>query len=284
MTERSSPAYPPGQRSALCLTFDLDAHTMWTSKDPGNAARPAVLSSGDYDLGQGLDLVLGLLAEHGIRTTFFVPSDVAADAPGAIGKIVAEGHEIAMHGTDHNPLPDRSRPAEAALLRTVKDTLEQVSGTPVRGYRAPLYDVTEHTRDVLAEIGCTFSSNFMDAVRPYVVRGEHGPVAEIPTHWALDDGPHLLFANSPPNYRQFLANDQIARIWTDELRAIHALGGVTTMVLHPQLVGRPSRVALLTRLIETAEELGEVWLPTMGELAAHLLDQEVTRWMTRRCC
>ncbi|MFD2353932.1 polysaccharide deacetylase family protein [Nonomuraea ferruginea] len=150
-----------------------------------------MLSSGDYDLGQGLDLVLGLLAEHGIRTTFFVPSDVAADAPGAIGKIVAEGHEIAMHGTDHNPLPDRSRPAEAALLRTVKDTLEQVSGTPVRGYRAPLYDVTEHTRDVLAEIGCTFSSNFMDAVRPYVVRGEHGPVAEIPTHWALGDGPPI---------------------------------------------------------------------------------------------
>ena len=57
---------------------------------------------------------------------------------------------------------------------------------------------------------------------------------------------------------------------------MHALGGVTTMVLHPQLVGRPSRVALLARLIETAEELGEVWLPTMGELAAHLLDQEVT--------
>ncbi|MFD2353931.1 hypothetical protein ACFSTC_38675 [Nonomuraea ferruginea] len=51
---------------------------------------------------------------------------------------------------------------------------------------------------------------------------------------------------------------------------------MTTMVLHPQLVGQPSRVALLTRLIETAEELGEVWLPTMGELAAHLLDQEVT--------
>src|SRR5690606_12752394 len=144
MTERRRPTYPAGQRSALCLTFDLDAHTMWTSKDPANAARPAVLSSGDYDLGQGLDLVLELLAGHGVRTTFFVPSDVATASPAAIAKIVAEGHEIAMHGTDHNPLPDRSRDAETALLRTVKDTLEQVSGTPVRGYRAPLYDVTEN--------------------------------------------------------------------------------------------------------------------------------------------
>lgn len=276
MTERRRPTYPAGQRSALCLTFDLDAHTMWTSKDPANAARPAVLSSGDYDLGQGLDLVLELLAGHGVRTTFFVPSDVATASPAAIEKIVAEGHEIAMHGTDHNPLPDRSRDAETALLRTVKDTLEQVSGTPVRGYRAPLYDVTENTRDILAEIGCVFSSNFMDSVHPYIVRGDHGAVVEIPTHWALDDGPHLLFANNPPNHRQFLGNDQIARIWTDELRAIHALGGVTTLVLHPQLVGRPSRLALLTQLLAVAEELGEVWLPTMNELASHMLGQEAT--------
>lgn len=274
MTRRKRPEYPAGQRSALCLTFDLDAHTMWTSKDPGNAARPAVLSSGDYDLGQGLELVLGLLAEHGVRTTFFVPSDVAAAFPSAIGEIVAEGHEIAMHGTDHTPLPDRSRPAETALLRRMKDTLEQVSGTPVLGYRAPLYDVTGNTRDILAEIGCTFSSNFMDSLHPYVVRGDHGAIVEVPTHWALDDGPHLLFANNPPNHRQFPDNDQVARIWLDELRAIHALGGVTTMVLHPQLVGRPSRVALAARLLDAAEELGAVWLPTMGELAAHVLEQE----------
>jgi peptidoglycan-N-acetylglucosamine deacetylase len=270
-------SYPPGQRSALCLTFDLDAHTMWTSKDPANADRPAVLSSGDYDVGQGLDLVLDLLAEHGVRSTFFVPGDVAAAQPDALAVIVAAGHEIAMHGTDHNPLADRSYAGEASVLRAVKDALEQATGTPVRGYRAPLYDVTENTRDILADIGCTFSSNYMDRVHPYVVAGAHGAVVEIPTHWALDDGPHLLFANNPPNSRQFLANDQVSRIWTDELRAIHELGGVTTMVLHPQVVGRPSRLALLADLLATADDLGGVWLPTMGELAQHVLDHEENR-------
>jgi peptidoglycan/xylan/chitin deacetylase (PgdA/CDA1 family) len=247
---------------------------MWTSKDPANADRPAVLSSGDYDVGQGLDLVLGLLADHGVRTTFFVPGDVAAAQPDALAGIVSAGHEIAMHGTDHNPLTDRSYAGEAAVLRAVKDALEQATGTPVRGYRAPLYDVTENTRDILADIGCTFSSNYMDRVHPYVVAGADGAVVEIPTLWGVDGGAHLLFANNPPNNRQFLANDQVSRIWTDELRAIHALGGVTTMVLHPQVVGRPSRLALLSALLDTAEELDAVWLPTMGELAHQVLDVE----------
>lgn len=266
--------FPAGQRSAVCMTFDLDGHTMWTSKDPGNADRPAVLSSGSYDVGQGLDLVLETLDRHGIRTTFFVPTDVAEAQPGAVERIVAQRHEIAMHGDDHNPLRDRKRDGELAHLRKLKEKLEDISGTPVRGYRAPLYDVTEGTRSVLAEIGCTFSSNYMDSVHPYVVESAEGRVAELPVHWMLDDGPHLLFASSPPNHRQFLANSQIAEMWTAELRAIHELGGATVFTLHPQLVGRPSRRALLDQIVAAAEEVGSVWFPTMGELAQRVLHGE----------
>lgn len=262
---------PAGWRSALCLTFDLDAETMWTSKDPTNAARPAVLSSGRYDVGTGLDLVLETLAARGIRTTFFVPTVVAHTHPTAVRRIVAAGHEIAMHGDDHTPLPDRSPDAEARHLRRLKDDLEDASQVEVLGYRAPLYDVTDHTRAILAELGCTFSSNHMDAVHPYRVDTPRGAVAEVPVHWMLDDGPHLLFSSSPPNHRQFLTNSQVGEMWTAELRAIHRLGGVSTFTLHPQLVGRPSRVQLLDVLLDEAEALGEVWCPTMGELARHVL-------------
>jgi hypothetical protein len=52
---------------------------------------------------------------------------------------------------------------------------------------------------------------------------------------------------------------------------------VTTLVLHPQVVGRPSRLSLLGDLLATADDLGGVWLPTMGELAQHVLDQEEKR-------
>jgi peptidoglycan/xylan/chitin deacetylase (PgdA/CDA1 family) len=265
--------FPAGCRSVLCLTFDLDAETMWTSKDPDNATRPAVLSSGRYDVGPGLDLVLQTLASRGLRTTFFVPTLVAATHQDAVRRIVDAGHEIAMHGDDHTPLRDRARSAEATHIRGIKDKLEDLAQTKVDGYRAPLYDVTEHTRTILAELDCTYSSNYMDSVHPYLVHTCGGVLAEIPVHWILDDGPHMLFSSSPPNHRQFITNSQVTEMWTAELHAIHELRGVATFTLHPQLVGRPSRRQLIDRILDEAETLGEVWYPTMAELAQHALRQ-----------
>lgn len=264
--------FPPGCLSALCLTFDMDAETMWTSKDSANADRPAVLSSGRYDVTTGLDLVLDTLSRRGIRTTFFVPTQVAETHPDAIRRIVDAGHEIGMHGDDHTPLLDRSRSGEAAYLAELKARLEDLAQTSILGYRAPLYDVTQNTREILADLGCTFSSNYMDSVYPYKVETPSGQVAEIPVHWMLDDGPHLLFSSSPANHRQFLTNSQIAEIWTAELRAVHELRGVTTFTLHPQLIGRPSRRQLLDVVLTQAEDLDKVWFPTMGELAQLVLD------------
>lgn len=270
------PELPAGCRSALCLTFDLDAETMWTSKDPVNADRPAVLSSGWYDVGTGLDLVLETLSRRGVRTTFFVPTHVAATHRDAVRRIVDGGHEIGMHGDDHTPLRERERAGEARHIADLKASLEDLAQTDVRGYRAPLYDVTENTREILAGLGCTFSSNYMDSVHPYAVETASGRVAEIPVHWMLDDGPHLLFSGSPPNHRQFLTNSQIAEMWTAELRAVHELRGVTTFTLHPQLIGRPSRRRLLDLVLDEAEALGEVWYPTMGELARVVLADRET--------
>ena len=45
----------------VMLTFDLDAETMWTSRDPANADRPIILSQGAYGWKTGLGRVLDLL-------------------------------------------------------------------------------------------------------------------------------------------------------------------------------------------------------------------------------
>jgi hypothetical protein len=46
---------------------------------------------------------------------------------------------------------------------------------------------------------------------------------------------------------------------------------VTTIVFHPQLSGRPSRLEVIQSLIDTARELPGMWLPTIGELASTCL-------------
>ena len=68
----------------VMLTFDLDAETMWTARDPANAERPIVLSQGAYGWKTGLPRILALLERHAIAATFFVPGLVMEQHPGAV--------------------------------------------------------------------------------------------------------------------------------------------------------------------------------------------------------
>ena len=46
----------------VLLSFDIDAETMWTGRDPKNAERPIVMSQGAYGWKVGMPRILDLLA------------------------------------------------------------------------------------------------------------------------------------------------------------------------------------------------------------------------------
>jgi peptidoglycan-N-acetylglucosamine deacetylase len=258
---------PEGVQAALLIGFDVDAETMWTSKDPRNADRPAVLSHGRYDIEIGLPLILDMLDRKELRVTFFVPGWVADEHPGAIEQLHARGHEIAHHGYLHDSMDGFDREHELDVLQRGTAALERITGSRPRGYRAPLYDVNPHTWDLLRAEGFLYSSNMMDSIYPYRHAGGPQPLVELPVQWMLDDGPYYLFSTHPPNYRQVYAPGTVIEIWREEFRGLHPLGGLMTLTLHPQLTGRPSRLAALERLIDDVRSFPGVWLPTHGELA-----------------
>ena len=70
-----------------------------------------------------------------------------------------------------------------------------------------------------------------------------------------------------------MAPSGVEETWLAELRYAHAHapGGVITFTLHPEVIGRGSRIAMLERLIETARELP-------GVIFARL-DVAVARWI-----
>ena len=47
---------------------------------------------------KGTEIVLALLAETGIKATFFCTANYAVNKPDIIKKIVDAGHELASHG------------------------------------------------------------------------------------------------------------------------------------------------------------------------------------------
>ena len=90
--------------------------------------------------------VLDLFAEVEVRATIFVVGDVARRHPEVIKKAVQAGHEIGLHSHKHIPLQLLNPDDFERELNQAKQSLEDISGQPVNGYRAPTMSLTQKTR------------------------------------------------------------------------------------------------------------------------------------------
>ncbi len=107
-------------------------------------------------------LLLEILGEAGVQATFFTLGCIARQHPALARRIVAEGHELASHGTDHRRVDRQSPAAFRADVRNSKRILEDAGGVAVYGYRAPTFSIgraTAWAHPILAEEGYRYSSS-----------------------------------------------------------------------------------------------------------------------------
>ncbi len=82
--------------------------------------------------------ILDALAAHGAKATFFVMVEPAEAHPDLIARILAEGHEVALHGINHNRLSRLPLREATALIWEAKRRLERVAGRRMTLFR-PTY-------------------------------------------------------------------------------------------------------------------------------------------------
>ena len=183
----------------VLLTFDLDAETMWTSRDPANAERPIILSQGAYGWKVGLGRVLDLLARHRIAATFFVPGLVIEQRPQAVESILEGGHEVAHHSWSHKWIVNMTEEEEREEMHRAFEIIEKTTGKAPRGYRSPAAEFSPQTLSLIREYGFGFSSNYFDDDSPYLhtIDGEESDIVEFPFHWVLDDAPFFNYSITP---------------------------------------------------------------------------------------
>ena len=121
---------------------------------------------------------LAWLAERGAKTTFFVVGDVAEAYPGLIAEIAAAGHEIGCHSYRHVHVHEQT-PAEFRKdVEACLAALRRAGAAEVRGYRAPVFTLTEKTAwayPILRDLGFTYSSSVLPAKNPFWSWPEFGP-------------------------------------------------------------------------------------------------------------
>lgn len=265
--------WPNGAKVAVMLTFDFDAETLWVSRDPSNWKKPGTMSQGTYGARVAVPKILELLRDVELKGTFFVPGWTAEKHTDRCAAILEQGHEIGHHGYLHE-YPDADDPK--GLVASIDKGLESLRRTlghvPV-GYRSPAGETSPELIKVLHERGLEYDSSMMDDVFPYRHTLADGTpsLIELPWHWSLDDAVYTIF--SIPRPRPIFTNEHISSIWKEEFQEIYRWGGLYDLVMHPQAIGRPSRLALLRQMIEWMQRFPGVWFATGAEIAAHFKKQ-----------
>jgi polysaccharide deacetylase family protein (PEP-CTERM system associated) len=114
------------------------------------------------------DRILGILEKFHTVGTFFVLGIVAESHPDLIRRISQGGHELASHGWDHRRVTDLSPEEFRSQVRRSKAVLEDVSGRPVLGFRAPSFSIVrgrEWALSILVEEGYRYDSSLYPVLR-----------------------------------------------------------------------------------------------------------------------
>jgi polysaccharide deacetylase family protein (PEP-CTERM system associated) len=149
----------------------------------------------DSRVGIGLERILTLLAEDGVKATFFILGWIAERHPELVKEIARAGHEVATHGYAHELIYTQTPDEFRADLRRSIDIIENISGEKVLSFRAPCFSITKDSLwalDVLLEEGIRYDSSIFPIHHdrygipdcdpmPHVIREKDGRVLrEIP--------------------------------------------------------------------------------------------------------
>lgn len=91
-------AWKGGARCAVALSFDSD-HETNELRDGGESI--GRMSQGQYGNRMGVPRILDVLGRSHVPATFFVPAVAALLYPDEQRRVVAEGHEVGLHGWIH---------------------------------------------------------------------------------------------------------------------------------------------------------------------------------------
>lgn len=106
--------------------------------------------------------LLGVLAEADTKATFFTLGAVAERHPELVRRVAAAGHEIATHGYSHSLVYELEPRQFRDELRRSVQSLEDLSGQPVLGHRAPFFSITRRSLwalEILAEEGIRYDTS-----------------------------------------------------------------------------------------------------------------------------
>ncbi|MBS0362655.1 MAG: polysaccharide deacetylase [Proteobacteria bacterium] len=263
--------WPDGAKFAVAISFDNDHETGDLREGGASISRQ---SNGQYGARKGVPRILDILGRHGVPASFFVPAVSALLHPDEQRRIASEGHEVGIHGWIHELNSKLDEASERDLMLRSAETLERLTGQPIRGLRTPSWDFSPYTLKIAKEMGLAYDSSLMadDDCYELLMDGEPTGVVELPVEWIRDDAVYFGM-NRFAGLRPHTPPSAVLEIFLKELEGAAAEGGIFQVTLHPHISGARSRVWILDEIIRQARALGG-WFATHGQIVDYVKAQD----------
>jgi len=228
--------WPDGHRAAAIITHDVE------------------LEGGQRNVGALAEIE----AELGIRSCWnFVVRRYPVDTA-LIARLRADGHEVGVHGVHHDGHLFDSREIFVQRLEVMRDAARRWGAD---GFRSPslLYD-----RHLLAELPFGWDSS-MPAWDPF--QPQPGGCRRF-TPFALNERCIELPVTL---WQDFILLEELRMtdvgVWRTQVEFLHAIGGLINVIVHPDYIATPARLALYRELLQCITARPRTWIALPSEVA-----------------
>jgi peptidoglycan/xylan/chitin deacetylase (PgdA/CDA1 family) len=274
--------WPGGARLAVSVVLNFEEGAEY-SLEAGDAQAErigevtTIIPPGVRDIGQeqqfaygmraGVWRMLEVLERHRVPTTVMACGYAVERSPQIARRIVAAGHEPAIHGWRWRPHSDFTDPeAERASLVQCREVIERITGFRPVGFFCR-GSQSAFTRDLLIDLGFSYDSNALDDDLPYWAESPSGrKILAVP--YALDTN-DMKFHH--PN--GFVTSEDFVAYVKGAIDALLAEGErgfpkMLTIGFHLRIVGRPARIGAFDQVLAYLRSKGDaVWLARRCDIA-----------------
>jgi peptidoglycan/xylan/chitin deacetylase (PgdA/CDA1 family) len=238
----------------IVLTFDNLGEASALQRGTWDAQTPL---GSDPSVTRALPWLLDALDHSGLRATFFVEAINCDLNPEALRAISARGHELGVHGWEHEEWGALDPDTERELLERATRAFVALGLSP-HGFRPPGGQLTARTPGLLRELGFQWCSPAQENGRGQTPVSEG--VAIVPFDWELVDAYHLMERFADLRARRGDSRAPIDAEAAGE-RMAEALRGATalrTVIMHPFLMLDAAWRGQVRRLLQGMAALGGV--------------------------
>jgi len=268
--------WPNGARIAVWVAPNIEFYELDPPVNPQRKPwpRPApdvtAYATRDYGNRVGHMRMMRVLDQFGIRGSVSLSTAMLTHHPEIIALVLERNWELFSHGIYNTRYTyGLSEDQERAMIIDAMQRIREYSGQHCDGYLAPALSHSEHTIDLFAEAGGTYTCDLFHDDQPTPVTTRSGKrFVSVPYSLELNDTiVYVVNKIEPRRYGEMIGR-AFDRLYAEGERS----GTVMCIPLHAYQVGHPHRLAAFQRALDHILSHDGVWLATGREIARHYLE------------